>query len=282
MKNQDGFAIGTLPTLHAWLHEVDGATRARVILVHGLGEHCGRHIGTAKHLAAKGFEVIRFDQRGCGRSGGKRQWIDAFSDYVEDVQNVIQWAAANRPARPLFLLGHSLGGAIVVHTAASAPKGELAGIILTAPAYLPGSGVSPLKIFVGRLLERVAPGLAIPGSLDVTAISRDPAVIADYKADPLNCSFNTVRQGGEILRALEQIPDLCARIDIPTLIAHGDADRLIKIDGSRRMMSLLAASDKTLKVFPGAFHELHNDLDRAAFFAAIEAWLTCHTQGEMA
>lgn len=164
-----------------------------------------------------------------------------------------------------------------MHAAAAAPKGLLAGLVLTAPAYLPGGGVSPVKIMIGQLIERVLPALRIPGSLDVTAISRDQAVIAAYKADPLNCSFNTVRQGAEIIRALERIPSLCAAIDIPVLIAHGDADRLIKIEGSRKLMALLAARDKTLKVFPGAFHELHNDLDREAFFALLDDWLVRHT-----
>ncbi len=272
MKTNDGFAIGTL---RAWLHEAP-APRARVIIVHGLGEHSGRHLGTVDHLVAKGFEVVRFDLRGCGHSEGKRQWIAAFDDYVADVRAVVDWAQKERPKLPLFLLGHSLGGAIVIHAAAAAPAGSLAGVVLTCPAYLPGAGVSPVKIVVGKLLERVLPALRIPGSLDVTAISRDPAVIEAYKADPFNCSFNTVRQGGEILRALERVPEACAKITVPVLLAHGDADRLIKIEGSRRIMSLLASKDKTLKVFPGAFHELHNDLDRAAFFVLLADWLARH------
>lgn len=274
MTTHDGFAIGPL---RAWLKNAASVARARIVIVHGLGEHSGRHLSTVEHLAAQGYELVRFDARGCGQSDGKRQWIDAFDDYVADLRSVIAWIQRDRPTLPLFLLGHSLGGAIAMHAAAAAPKGLLAGLVLTAPAYLPGGGVSPVKIMIGQLIERVLPALRIPGSLDVTAISRDQAVIAAYKADPLNCSFNTVRQGAEIIRALERIPSLCAAIDIPVLIAHGDADRLIKIEGSRKLMALLAARDKTLKVFPGAFHELHNDLDREAFFALLDDWLVRHT-----
>jgi alpha-beta hydrolase superfamily lysophospholipase len=271
--NQDPISIGMLK---AWLHTAAGEPRARILLVHGLGEHSGRHVETARFLAGKGYEVVRFDSRGCGQSQGKRQWIDSFDDYVADVRAVAARIKRNRPPLPLYLFGHSLGGAIVLHAAAESPPGALAGVILTAPAYLPGGGISAAKIAVGKMIERLTPSLRIPGSLDVTAISREQSVVDAYRNDPLNCSFNTVRQGNEILRALEHVPELCAKITVPVLLAHGDADRLVKIEGSRRIMTMLAATDKTLKVFPGAFHELHNDLDRGAFFAAVDEWLRRH------
>lgn len=261
--------------LKAWVEPARGEAIARVVLVHGLGEHSGRHKGTAAALTQKGYEVVRFDQRGCGQSSGKPQWIESFGDYADDTHQVIAWAKQELQAKPLFLMGHSLGGAVAIHVAAEARE-PLAGLVLSAPAYLPGEGVSPIKIFVGRLLERVLPGLKVPGTLDVKAISRDPAVVEAYKNDTLNASFNTVRQGNEILRALDRVPELCRKISVPTLIVHGDSDRLVKLEGSRVVLGALASKDKTLKVFPGGYHELHNDLDRDGYFAVLTDWLRSH------
>ena len=263
----------TTGQLRAWVHEAQGVVRGRVVLVHGLGEHSGRHAVTAERIAGAGFEAVRFDLRGSGLSGGVRQWIDRFDDYIDDTRSIIRWAQSTRAPLPLFLFGHSLGGAIALRTAALEPP---KGIVLCAPAYLPGGGVSPVKIFVGRIIERIFPKLRIPGSLDVAAISRDAAEIAAFRADPLNCSFNTVRQGNEILKALAALPEACRKITAPILIAHGDQDRLIKVEGSQILLDAIPSKDKTLKIFPGAFHELHNDLDREAFFSLVTDWLRQH------
>lgn len=263
----------TIGPLKTWLHEAATPARGRVILVHGLGEHSGRHAGTAGELRRRGFEVIHFDQRGCGQSEGRPQWIERFEDYADDLRSVLGWAQRSRQALPTFLLGHSLGGAVVIHAVASVPQGSLRGIVLTAPAYLPGTGVSAVKIFAAKLLERVLPGLRVPGTLEVEAISRDPQVVDAYRKDPHTCTFNTVRQGNEILRALERLPALCEKVTVPALVAHGDADRLVKVEGSHTILASLASPDKTLKLFPGAYHELHNDLVRAEFYACLADWI---------
>lgn len=216
---------------------------------------------------------MRFDQRGCGQSEGPRQWIDRFTDYADDVQAIVQWSDANLPKLPLVLLGHSLGGAVTITAAAALPPDRLAAVVLLAPAYIPGAGVSPAKIFIGKLLERVWPRLEIPGSLDVTAVSRDPGVVDAYRKDSLNCSFNTVRQGNEILRALPALPELCRKIKAPALIAHGARDRLVKPEGSSTLLRALGSADKKLEIFPECFHELHNDLDKDAFFRTLGGWL---------
>ncbi len=263
--------------LRAWRHEAGAKPRGRIVLVHGLGEHSGRHANTTDFLVSKGFEILRFDQRGCGASEGKRQWIETFGDYSEDLRSVVRYARRELPPAPLFLLGHSLGGAVVLHGAAEVAKdGPVQGIVLSAPAHIPGAGVSAAKIFVGKLLERVLPSLKVPGSLEVGAISRDAAVVDAYKRDPLNCSFNTVRQGNEILRALPQMPDYARKVTQPVLLVHGDADRLANIQGTHAIHKALGSSDKTLKVFPGGYHELHNDLDRGAYFAVLDEWLGKH------
>jgi acylglycerol lipase len=273
MPTQKFTLDGTGAATTVW-HETTPVTcRGLGVVMHGLGEHSERHRNTINFLLGFGFDVVRFDFRGCGESPGARQWIERFQNYVDDASNVINWAANKKPAAPLFIFGHSLGGTIAIMAAAELHM-QLKGLVLTAPAYLPGNAVSPIKIRIGRLLNHVTPRLKIPAALDLSAISRDPQVVAAYREDPLNCRFNTVRQGNEILDALPKLPEYCAKINIPTLIVHGDADRLVLADGSRRLATAFAKNTADLIILPGVVHEPHNDWGQATYFDALSAWLS--------
>jgi alpha-beta hydrolase superfamily lysophospholipase len=264
--------------LAAWVHPAeDGEALARVLFLHGLGEHSGRHRRTIASLNRHGFEAVRFDFRGCGESGGEKQWIDGFRDYVDDVLSVHRWILSELPSRPLYFLGHSLGGGIALHAAPELGR-ALAGLVLSAPAFEVGDGVSKFKIAAGRVIDRFRPHTRIGAALDLSALSRDPHAAKEYAADPLCCRFNTVRQGASILKALGEIPAKARDIDTPTLIIHGERDRIIPPSGSRRIFDLLPATDKKLVLFPGAFHELHNDLCRDEYFRVLGEWLETHAR----
>lgn len=265
----------TLGALAVWRHIPEKQARGRVLLIHGIGEHSARHENTYKFLTAIGFEVVRFDLRGAGRSGGRRQWVEKFEDYVTDAAQVLNWIQSTLPQLPLFVLGHSLGGEIAVHFAASYWK-ILSGLMVSAPAYKIGGAVSPLKLKVGQFLEHLTPTLRIPKGGDNSAISRDPRVVREYESDPLACHFNTVQQANEILRALEKMPQKASEIKCPVLIAHGTHDRIIELEGSFDILRSLGATDKTMILLPGVYHEPHNDYDKEYYFTCIQQWLEKH------
>lgn len=268
----------TLNHLALWRLSPTNSARGRVLLVHGLGEHSARHQNTIDFLTKNQIEVVRFDLRGAGRSGGRRQWVEKFEDYVEDAAQVFHWIQRECPPLPLFVLGHSLGGAISAHFVKIYQK-EISGLVLSAPAYLPGDAVSSVKITVGKWLVKVAPTLRIPGSTDHSSLSKDPKVAEDYRNDPLACHFNTLQQGNEILRALSEMPSVCEKISIPVLIAHGTSDRIIKLEGSYHLLRCLQSKDKSLTILPNAYHELHNDHEKEDYFSNLVIWLLKHIPG---
>ena len=270
----ESFSIGSLAV---WHHPCPNP-RARVLLVHGICEHSARHLNTIAALNAHGIEVIRFDLRGAGRSGGRRQWISSFSNYVDDVASVHNWIRGHLPRLPLYLLGHSLGGAIAIHFAALYGR-DLDGLILSAPGYKLGAGISAWKVALGKAIVRFWPTLRMPDSSDHKALSRDPKVADEYAADPLSCHSNTLQQGDEILKAFEKAPERCARIATPTLIVHGSADQTILCEGSFTLFQALATKDKVFHVMPGGYHELHNDLDKEAYFGLLKNWFDTHLTG---
>ncbi|ETW96907.1 MAG: hypothetical protein ETSY2_45565 [Candidatus Entotheonella gemina] len=258
----------TVKGLKGWHHRVSGGRKARVVIVHGLGDHSGRHLSTIDQLTAAGYECVRFDLRGHGESEGRRQWIDSFEDYIEDVLAIFDWVEGHLSAKPVFLHGHSLGGAICLRFAAHY-QDQLSGLFVNAPAYKLGDGVSAFKILVAKIMNRFLPGLTMKSSVDITALSRDPEVVMGCQTDPLVCGFNTVRQGYEILKVLPLMIDEVKTITIPVLFTHGQQDRLIQWQGSKELFNICSSGDKELLCFEEAYHELHNDFDREAYFQKI-------------
>ncbi len=164
-----------------WL-PYEGSTRGRLLLSHGYAEHGGRYRHVGERLTQAGWEVVVPDHRGHGRSQGRPVSVVRFDDYVDDLHTIAAQVAAERGDAPTVLFGHSMGG-LIAALYALRHAGELRGLVLSAPAVLPGR-VSAISVAAGRLLARVAPELGVL-SLPLDKISGDPAVVAAYQADPL-------------------------------------------------------------------------------------------------
>jgi acylglycerol lipase len=265
----------TLGRLAVWKHAVQkGTAWGRVLHVHGISEHSARHQPTFDALNSIGLEVVRFDLRGAGESGGRRQHIEHFSDYVSDTATVHNWIVQALPPLPLFLMGHSLGGAIATHFAAEYGK-LLKGLVLVAPAYRLGSDISPLKVWVGKCLVKLFPTLRLY-SASSDGLSRDPKVVSDYRNDPLASHFNTLGQGEAVLKAIENLPLIASKTSNPTVIFHGTSDRVIHPEGSFSILRSLGSKRKELHYLPGVFHEPHLDWESEKFFGLLTRWFLSH------
>ena len=264
------------PRLAVWrtLPPQDNAV-ARIILIHGIKEYSRWHQNTIAGLSARGIEVVYFDLRGSGHSEGLPQFVHRFQQYVDDVRSVVRWTQNNLPPLPLYVLGHSLGGTIAIYYAASNQQ-QLSGLIVTAPAYLPGKGISGPKMFAARVLSTFFPRFRIWEGLARGLIAHDP-IVEDLKdRDPLVYRFNTARQGDVALRAMSQLPQVVGRVHIPVFFSHGSADQLIQPAGTRHLYERVGSSDRTYFEVPGGFHELHNDTGRARLFEEIARWVRSH------
>jgi alpha-beta hydrolase superfamily lysophospholipase len=230
-----------------------GEPWASVLLVHGLAEHSGRyeHVGT--QLAAAGLDTHAFDLRGFGGSGGPRASVDRWSQLHDDVEERLVAARSIAPARPLVLLGHSLGGLIALgYVLDGRSQPDL--LVLSAPAI---SGRIPLwqRLLVGSL-RRVAPGLLLSNRLDTAVLSSDPGVREKYLSDPLNQHKSTVRFAHAAFAEQRRVAAALDRLSMPTLVVHGALDRLVPTATSE---ALDGRHGVTRRVYPGVLHELHNE-----------------------
>jgi alpha-beta hydrolase superfamily lysophospholipase len=258
---------------HAW-HPA-GDARAVMVLVHGLGEHGGRYPNLVGPLTEAGMAVYGFDLPGHGRSEGQRGHIQGWSDYRDSVRAFLELVGQQEPGRPVFLFGHSLGAMIAVDYVIRHPEG-LAGAIVSGLPTEPAGLAKPHLLLLARLFSRIWPNLSMASELDTATLSRIPEVVRAYEDDPLVHDRTSPRWATESLAMVAWIKAHGAEIRLPILVVHGGQDRLLLPQGSEDLFAQITHPDKTLRIYPGSFHEVHNDLDHALLAGDVVRWIEAH------
>ena len=247
------------------------APRAGLIALHGLGDHSGLYPMIGETLVGRGIAVLTPDLRGNGRSPGQRGYIDAWADLREDLGRLVERTRAEAPGRPLYLLGMSLGGLVVLDYALHHPEG-LHGVIALSPP-LGTLGVPAPLLALGRVLSRVWPRFSLETGMDLTGLSRDASVVERVLADSLFHRRGTARLSTEVTDTIARLQAEAGRFAVPLLIQHGVADRMVPPDGSRRFVARVGHPDRQLIEYPGAYHALLADLDGERVLADLAGWM---------
>lgn len=273
MKHTEGRFKGRNNVEIYWQRWQPEGVKAVVVLVHGLGEHSGRYRHVAEVLTDSGCAVYALDHRGHGQSGAARAFVDRFRHAVADVDYLVEIARRELPRKPVFLLGHSMGGALSLSYALQ--HADKLHALMLSGAAVALDGAPPLLKPIAKLLSVLAPKLGL-FAVDPSLVSRDPQVVAHYAADPLNAHTKVpARTLGEIVRFVEFLPAALHRLRLPLLALHGEDDRLAGLSGSRMVIERASSNDKTLKTYPGLYHEIFNEMpsDRAMVFADLTEWI---------
>lgn len=261
---------GTAMYRQSWLP--DTAPRAAIVLVHGLGEHSGRYGHVAAALVDAGLAVHALDHRGHGKSAGKRAFVKRYDELMRDLAQFRGLVEAEHPGLPVVMVGHSMGGNLVMGHALDHQDG-LAGIALSGPALQVGDDFSPVQLKVFSLLAKVAPGLR-PQGLSADAISRDPDVVAAYRADPLVYTGKiSAGLGAALIGAMQSFPARYPSLRIPVLVQHGTEDQLTEIAGSRELEAAATGTTVTAHYYDGLYHEIYNEPEQARTIGDLVAWI---------
>jgi alpha-beta hydrolase superfamily lysophospholipase len=264
LHGADGVQIFT----QSWLPDaVD--VRAVVVLVHGFGEHSDRYDWVAERLTGAGYAVYAGDHRGHGRSQGPRAVVDVDS-VVMDVDRLVDEASSAHPGLPVAMLGHSLGGLIAIRYALAHQR-RLRALVLSGP--LAALDAPSPALALARGLARFAPKLGVT-SLDPRLVSRDPAVVAAYREDPLVHHGRIPAQTiAEMARTVERFPDVVGRVTVPTLIVYGTSDGLCPPSGAIMLAERFGSVDLTTRAYEGLYHEILNEPERETVIGDVIGWL---------
>jgi alpha-beta hydrolase superfamily lysophospholipase len=273
VKASDGYfeGVGGLRLYYrAW--EVP-RPRSAIAVVHGLGEHGGRYEAFAQRLGNYGFSTFVLDLRGHGLSDGRRGHVRRFEVFLQDVdrfrreiQGLIDVGS------PMFLLGHSMGGLIALRYLEEFDTPFRGGIIVS-PWLATAMPVPRWKVTLAGVLNRVLPAIPIKSNIPAEHLSRDPAIVREYRDDPLVHSSVTPRLFSEASIAMGLVLQRSDRIRVPLMFALAGADQVVATPRSEAFARSLSAKDVKIHVYEDSYHEIFNDLDRSLALNDLRTWI---------
>lgn len=247
--------------------------RATLLLIHGLGEHAGRYGHLAQAFNQAGITVRAFDLRGHGRSEGVRGHTPGTDFWLEDIDLLLGQAASHLP---VFLYGHSLGGLIAGVYGLQREDLEIS-YILSGPAFRRAFEVPTYKTYLAKTLASLRPTFAQHSGLDPSTLSHDPAVVRAYQQDPLVHDWATAKLYVEATDAGEWALRNAGRFGQPLLIVMGEEDLLVDVDAGEQFYHDAASEDKSMRVWPGLYHEIHNETPYEPILEHMVDWVVERT-----
>lgn len=247
-----------------------------VLILHGYGEHCRRYDHVVDALVGAGFAPLTFDFRGHGQSHGTRGLVRRVEEYTWDI-NAAMTQLHGKLGPKTLLLAHSMGGAAALSYGLHHAD-RIQALALSSPYLGRALAVNPIKLGLGHVLGKIAPFIGLPSGLTGEMVSQDPEVQKAYGSDPLNNKNATAGWFVATEALHERLRHDLSTLNIPLLVAHGDADPIASIDAARSLFERWPHQDKTFKAWPGLRHEPLNEKqpDRQAVINTFVEWLKQH------
>ena len=260
--------------LHARVDRVD-ESKGAVIIVHGLHDHSGRYNHVAESFRDCGYSTLQFDLRGNGRSDGKRGYISRFNDHVLDMDTAMQALQENFQG-PYFAYAHSMG-ALILSTWILDHTNPFRGVVYSGGLFKVNEDISPVLQKLSGVVSAILPSVPTI-KLDFRALSRDPEVLKQAARDKLQYKGGVrARTGAEVIVATAALQARLEELDFPILILHGEKDGLTKYEASQLLYERSRSSDKTIKIYPGARHEVFNEINKQEVLNDVCEWMSART-----
>ncbi|KAH9177498.1 alpha beta-hydrolase [Lactarius sanguifluus] len=269
-----------------------GSPRGVVVFIHGFIEHIARYEHVHKRWAEKGFVIFTFDQRGFGRTAlDSKKSPDAVygrtgdTDQIPDVAWALQVAQEANPTIPLFLMGHSMGGALVLSFATRANTqdsvSQLSGIIATSPCVRLAKPPAGVARWIGSRVRAILPNQNIPAAVEAKFLSHDPEVVKDNENDPLIRHSASLRAVDDMLNRVRML----LKVESALIRIHHVIIQVCSVEAAKQFIEKVPAEDKRIALYEVCLHwilvditELQNEPDgvKEKFVDECVAWAEAH------
>jgi alpha-beta hydrolase superfamily lysophospholipase len=246
--------------------------KAVVVLVHGMGEHSKRY---EKHVIPfynkNSIAVLTYDQFGHGKTEGKRGHNPGYDAVLDCVEEMLIKSKSVFGEKPTFLYGHSMGGNVVINYILKR-NNNLNGAIVTSPFLRLAFDPPAWKITMGKLLQKIIPSVTMGNELELEAISRDEKEVEAYMKDPMVHDKISPNYSVVFMKTGEWAVQNSNKLKIPMLLMHGTGDRLTSSEATEEFAKK-AGDLVELKLYEGAYHELHNDIIKNEVLELMISWI---------
>lgn len=268
-------AEGAALPLRVWLPTVPA--RAAIVALHGLNEHSVAYEVPGERLAAGGYAVYAYDQRGFGATAQHGLWQGGAA-LARDARQVAALVRARHPGVPLYVMAESMGGAVLLRALVDQPRGWLDGAVLLAPAVWRRRDMPWYQRFALASVGRALPGLKVARP-ERRVPTDDPATLARLRADPLVIKKMRVDSLVGMANLMDEVTAAPSAIGVPLLILYGANDEIIPADPFCRWVgSLDPGGSWRLVVYPRGWHLLLRGLDAPTVMEDLLVWLAdAHT-----
>jgi len=247
-----------------------------LVAIHGAMAH-GRDYSTmATSMNQRGWHMVSFDMRGHNRQ--KKVHFNRLNDLLDDLGLFINWAKAEYPGLPVFIVGHSMGGLLSGLYALNRETADdaIQGYILSAPYWANAVRIAaPLKI-LSNALSKLTPTLTAPTEDFIDVLTHDAAITARHKrdeAEKIRASGLSCRVASELLKAHKRIAKDIHRWQQPLFLALAGDDNLTDTPSVQQLAQQIEPSLLEEQLYADNYHENFNELNREQIFDAIDRWL---------
>lgn len=243
----------------------ENGTTQWLIVSHGLGEHLGRHEYMLK-LFSQNFNIAIYDLRGHGKSGGRPAYVEDFRDYFRDLDAVIEYLRKEFNLKKYVLMGHSMGALVTAGFMQNVVKRDQypEKVFLSSPVVGAPGLMGPLVAGAPTLLLDAickTPTVPLGGVLNLRKLSHDSRIYDAYVKDEFTHKKIHTKLLFEILRLSREVFSRPLRIECELFVAVGTGDGIINSSLAVNYFHEVEKSAQ-MRVFDGAFHELHNEVDK--------------------
>ncbi len=262
----------SLPLRH-WLPKAE--PHAVMIALHGFNDYSRFFDSPGEYFSKQGIACFAYDQRGFGAAPQRGLWAGGEA-YTKDLQDLVRLVKQRYPKRPVYLLGESMGGAVVITAMGQTEMPEVAGVILAAPALWARSTMPWYQTSLLWTLAHTLPWLTLTGQGVHVVASDNIDMLRAMGRDPWVIKATRVETVYGLADLMDAAFDSAATLHGNTLMLYGEKDQIIPKEPTYAFLQQFLAADstgKTVAIYPHGYHMLLRDLQAPTAWKDIVAWI---------